>query len=65
MKMWALVVLGAGIVILLAGNAISNVGASVDRLVSSKWSGIALLILGAVLFIGSDSSVRLKLERSL
>lgn len=65
MKYWALIVVAIGLAILFVGNSIANIGASVDRLVASKWTGVALLVIGAILFVASDASLKLKLERSI
>lgn len=39
-------IIAAGIVLLFVGSKIANVGASVDSVISSKWTAIALIVVG-------------------
>jgi hypothetical protein len=64
-KFWALIFVGVGLIVLFAGDQIAGVGQSVDNLIANKWTGAGLLLLGVVLFIGGDSSVKLKVERAI
>lgn len=40
------IIVGIGIVLLFIGDKIANVGASVDSVVASKWTAIALIVAG-------------------
>ena len=41
-----LLVISAGIVLLFIGDKIANIGQSVDNVVASKWTAIALIVVG-------------------
>ena len=41
-----LLVISAGILLLFIGDKIANVGQSVDNVVASKWTAIALIVVG-------------------
>lgn len=43
----------AGIILLFVGDKLANVGNSVDSIVSSKWTAIALIVAGGGLFLAS------------
>jgi uncharacterized membrane protein YdcZ (DUF606 family) len=62
-KYWSLIFIGVGLAILLIGDTVASFGQKIDNLIASKWTGIVLLIVGGVLFIGSESKI--KLDRSL
>lgn len=53
-----LIVIGLGLVILFVGDKIANVGASVDNLISSKWTGWALLLGGGFWLYSSTGHFR-------
>jgi hypothetical protein len=55
-KTYGVFAFAAGAVLLFAGSALANVGQSVDNLIASKWTAIALMVFGAVLFVGVGSS---------
>lgn len=63
MKFWALILIAIGVVIIFAGDSLANIGTSVDNLISSKWTGAALIAAGGIVFVGSES--KFKIERSL
>lgn len=65
MKYWAIVFVAIGLAILFVGDTVASVGDKVDSLVRNKWTGISLLAIGAVVFILSESSFKLKFDRSL
>lgn len=65
LKYWALIFIAIGLAILFVGSSIANVGASVDKLIASRWTGAALIAIGGVMFIGSDTKLKLELERAL
>jgi len=43
-----IVFLGVGLILLFAGSSLANVGESVDRLIASRWTAIALIAVGAI-----------------
>lgn len=53
MRTISIVAIGLGLVVVFAGSEIAGVGESVDRLVASKWTGAALIVGGAALFLGA------------
>lgn len=53
LKKAGIVAAGAGLVVLFAGQELAGVGQGIDNLVASKWTGAALLIGGALLFVAS------------
>lgn len=63
LKYWALIFIAIGLAILFVGDSIANIGASVDKLVASKWTGVALIVIGGFIFVGHDA--KFKLERNL
>lgn len=65
MKYWAIVFVAIGLAILFVGDTVASVGDKVDSLVRNKWTGISLLAIGGVVFILSESSFKLKFDRSL
>lgn len=65
MKYWAIVFVAIGLAILFVGDTVASVGDKVDSLVRNKWTGISLLAIGAVVFVLSESSFKLKFDRSL
>lgn len=60
MKVWAIVAIGVGLVILFVGNSLASIGDSVDRLIRSKLTGVALLGFGLVV-LGIESKAFSKL----
>lgn len=40
-------IIAAGIILLFVGNKIGSIGNSVDSAISSKWTAIALIVIGA------------------
>jgi hypothetical protein len=55
-KTYGIFAVAAGALLLFAGDSIANVGESIDNLIASKWTAIALMVFGAVLFVGVGSS---------
>ena len=43
---------GAGLVVIFAGSELAGVGQSIDNLVASKWTGVAMVASGLVMFGG-------------
>jgi hypothetical protein len=64
-KYYAIVFVAIGLAILFVGDTVASVGDKVDSLVRNKWTGVSLLVIGAIVFILSESSFKLKFDRSL
>lgn len=50
LKTVSIVAVGLGLVVIFAGTEIAGIGASIDNLVASKWTGAALIGAGVVMF---------------
>ena len=65
MKYYAIIFVAIGLAIFFVGDTVASVGDKVDSLVRNKWTGVSLLAIGAVVFVLSESSFKLKFDRSL
>lgn len=50
----AFATVGAGVLLLFLGSKIANVGDTVDRIIASKWTAVALIVVGGF-FVATQS----------
>jgi hypothetical protein len=44
-------IIGVGILLLFIGDKIANIGNSVDSIVASKWTAVALIVVGGGIIV--------------
>ena len=50
----AFTMIGVGIMLLFLGQRLANIGDTIDRIIASKWTAIALIVVGGF-FVASQS----------
>lgn len=52
-KTIGIVLIGAGVLFLTAGESIAGIGDAIDSLVKSKWVSVGLIVVGVITFASS------------